>query len=208
MHPNILAGQAIGPTIREGTRGLISSYAHAYSAAARGEHLPARENSQKESVAFCFLFWVRLRLIVRSAREAVLDSLPGLDFARRCSGCMPASSLSSALLGMHASFSLISLLLSGTADLCSRVWLHFWFHFGMVLASFWASGVTWRPPGEPLCPTSAPGSSQARFLAHFGQPLGLLLEPFSETFSAQGPLQSPPAAIFCQFRPHVVTLRF
>ena len=186
----------------------ISSYAHAYSAAARGKHPPVRENSRKESIVFCFLCWVRFRLTMRFAREAVLDSLPGLDFARRCSGCMPASSLSSALLGMYASFSLISLLLSGTADLCSRVWLHFWFHFGMVLASFWASGVTWRLPGEPLCPTSAPGSSQARFLAHFGQPRGPLLEPFLDKFSAQGPLQSPPAAIFYQFRPHVVTLRF
>ena len=98
------------------------------------------------------------------------------------------------------------------SDLAAAQWycrfMHFWFHFGMVLASFWASGVTWRLPGEPLCPTSAPGSSQARFLAHFGQPWALLLEPFSETFSAQGPLQSPPAAIFYQFRPHVVTLRF
>ena len=112
----------------------ISSYAHAYSAAARGEHLPARENSRKERIVFGFLCWVRLRLIVGSAREAVLDSLPGLDFARRCSGCMPASSLSSALLGMYASFSLISLLLSGTADLCSRVvasfLVPFWHHFG------------------------------------------------------------------------------
>ena len=74
---------------------------------------------------------------MRSAREAVLDSLPGLDFARRCSGCMPAPSLSSALLGMYASFSLISLLLSGTADFCSRVvapfLVPFWHGFGVIL---------------------------------------------------------------------------
>ena len=145
---------------------------------------------------------------MRSAREAVLDSLPGLDFARRCSGCMPAPSLSSALLGMYASFSLISLLLSGTADFCSRVvapfLVPFWHGFGVILGLGGDLETSWGAFVPHLCPRTLPSS----ILAHFGQPRALLLEPFLDKFSAQGPLQSPPAAIFDQFRPHVVTLRF
>ena len=142
----------------------LSSYAHAYSAAARGEHLPLRENSRKESIVFCFLLWVRLRSIMRSAREAVLDSLPGLDFARRCSGCMPASSLSSALFGMYASFSLtlISLLLSGTADFCSRVvvpfLVPFWHDFGVILGLGGDLGTSWGASVPHLCPRTLPSS--------------------------------------------------
>ena len=120
--------------------------------------------------------------------------------------------LRSALFGLYASFLSflgavrdVCQLLSdlAAAQWCCRVMQQSCgsiLGFGTVLASFWASGVTWKPPGEPLCPTSAPGPSQVRFLAHFGQLQGSLLEPFLDKFSAQGPLQSPPAAIFDQLR--------
>ena len=174
----------------------LSSYAHAYSAAARGEHLPVRENSRKESIVFCFLCWVRFRLTVRFAREAVLDSLPGLDFARRCSGCMPASSLSSALLGMYASFSLISLLLSGTADFCSRVvapfLVPFWHDFGVILGLRGDPETSWGAFVPHLCPRILPSSIFSSFWAALGAPFGTL---FGDVFGPR-PAAEPPGGHF------------
>ncbi len=116
--------------------------------------------------------------------------------------------LSSALLGMYASFSLISLLLSGTADLCSRVvasfLVPFWHGFGVILGVGGDLETSWGAFVPHLCPRILPSSIFSSFWAALGVPFGTI---FGEVFGAR-PAAEPPGGHFYQFRPHVVTLLF
>ena len=57
-------------------------------------------------------------------------------------------------------------------------------HFGTILG--W--GGTWRGPGAPVCRTGAATPGNMLFLLHFGIPLGSLLGPCWDQFSALDPL--------------------
>ena len=76
--------------------------------------------------------------------------------------------------------------LDGTSSgfLPAALWDVIWEPFPSILGLFWAAGGTWRGPGAPVCRTGAATPGNMLFLLHFGIPLGSLLGPCWDQFSA------------------------